>query len=594
MDPDSETGMPGIKFHGKTNTQHHVSYNALKNSAQSGCRLCIVLLGEVDIRRGAPFQKEDPKFNKPIYFEIQTGMLDVDAFQIYFLIETRDRNTGDTEVEEVTLRAQAVRGRFNIERDNNPTKGCFFQRTPEYIAPWKHTMRDFVDPSGIDAEDEYILVPRAGVRQGVSDQGKHIWRENLTATCTSLYRRGWVLQESLLAPRILHCSARQLYWECPSTVCCETFPAALPQMFWVTDDFYQIRRRLALPFAGPNHLQFASQGGNAGKSNDEKERNATELPIPLTHEAWLSTIETYTRCKLTFSKDKLMAISGIAAGFLPFLGDYCFGLWKSHLPLGLLWALDATESVKGILGTQTGSGRRNGPYRAPSWSWASVDGPVLFQSNPFAGGMINTTGATGFRTVIEILRLETNTRHPNGLGEIVPGSRACLLLKGSLLSITIGFCTTDEAHGMGNISLMVYSVAGKEFENYTTKPSSGLPQDFDLDQMISLLVGGESATSMGRTRIREQMSKVSLDDVHVGVLASGRGELWCLPILIKDFFGVWSVDGILLARSLETPDGSRASSMGPYKRIGYFSVNGQDSPGLGMFQDLTQVNIMIV
>lgn len=70
---------------------------------------------------------------------------------------------------------------------------------------------------------------------------------------------------------------------------------------------------------------------------------------------------------LTRKTDKLMAFSGIAQRMQRVLNDeYLAGLWKQHLPYHLLW-----------------SKRKDNPiapeprdYRAPSWSWASVDGKV--------------------------------------------------------------------------------------------------------------------------------------------------------------------------------------------------------------------------
>nr|POE72082.1 hypothetical protein CFP56_11958 [Quercus suber] len=42
-----------------------------------------------------------------------------------------------------------------------------------------------------------------------------------------LYKRGWVLQERMLAPRILHFQRRQVFWQCPSLTACESAPGGL-------------------------------------------------------------------------------------------------------------------------------------------------------------------------------------------------------------------------------------------------------------------------------------------------------------------------------------------------------------------------------
>lgn len=67
--------------------------------------------------------------------------------------------------------------------------------------------------------------------------------------------------------------------------------------------------------------------------------------------------------------DRPLAMSGIAAvlGRQPDLaGTYLAGSWKDQLPRQLLWEI--TEDVQ----------PRPTAYRAPSWSWAAVDGPISF------------------------------------------------------------------------------------------------------------------------------------------------------------------------------------------------------------------------
>lgn len=43
-----------------------------------------------------------------------------------------------------------------------------------------------------------------------------------------LNQRAWVLQERLLAPRVLHFGPEQLTWECKEIDCAESFPAGFP------------------------------------------------------------------------------------------------------------------------------------------------------------------------------------------------------------------------------------------------------------------------------------------------------------------------------------------------------------------------------
>jgi hypothetical protein len=54
---------------------------------------------------------------------------------------------------------------------------------------------------------------------------------------------------------------------------------------------------------------------------------------------WYKLIERDSICALTFDRDRLLAISGIAR-FVEnynFAGEYLFGLWSKSLHQGLLW-----------------------------------------------------------------------------------------------------------------------------------------------------------------------------------------------------------------------------------------------------------------
>jgi hypothetical protein len=68
-------------------------------------------------------------------------------------------------------------------------------------------------------------------------------------------------------------------------------------------------------------------------------------------------VEKYRLCSLTKESDILSALSGMANSFSNVLlrDEYLAGLWRSGLPLGLLWVSDANCS-------------RRETYLAPSWS----------------------------------------------------------------------------------------------------------------------------------------------------------------------------------------------------------------------------------
>jgi hypothetical protein len=88
--------------------------------------------------------------------------------------------------------------------------------------------------------------------------------------------RKFRFQERFLAPRTLHFTTSQVYWECRTGCACEIYPTAIPE-------------RLC---QGPEYLP---------------KLNAIP-PLKL----WPNVEMIYSRCMLTYQKDKLIALSGVA------------------------------------------------------------------------------------------------------------------------------------------------------------------------------------------------------------------------------------------------------------------------------------------
>jgi len=84
-------------------------------------------------------------------------------------------------------------------------------------------------------------------------------------------------------------------------------------------------------------------------------------------DVWHRIVNGYTPMHLSMPGDKLLAISAAADAMsstfldLHAAGSYKAGLWEQHMPLNLLWSVTPMVLKSRPL------------YRAPSWSWASVD-----------------------------------------------------------------------------------------------------------------------------------------------------------------------------------------------------------------------------
>lgn len=84
---------------------------------------------------------------------------------------------------------------------------------------------------------------------------------------------------------------------------------------------------------------------------------------------WQEVVQDFSKRVLTKPTDRLPAISGVASEFsLELQEPYLAGHWLKSIPGSLMWYRKPT----------TGRRERPATYRAPSWSWASVDGEVRF------------------------------------------------------------------------------------------------------------------------------------------------------------------------------------------------------------------------
>ena len=205
-------------------------------------------------------------------------------------------------------------------------------------------------------------------------------------------KRAWALQEQLLPSRQLIFSSHTLQWRCHSSL-------------------------------GIRNLGNSSHYESTGDTDAEScsLRELSRLP----HEPieafirWQKLVDIYSRRDLSLETDKLPALSNIAALYGGFLGRYYAGIWEINLLWQLRWTTSRHEDLAVKLATQ---------YRAPSWSWASVDGNVyteyesdrseqldLFKENP---------------PLCEAIHVETHLKDPKALyGEVTSGH---LVLQGKL------------------------------------------------------------------------------------------------------------------------------------------------------------------
>ncbi|EAW11233.1 HET domain-containing protein [Aspergillus clavatus NRRL 1] len=169
-------------------------------------------------------------------------------------------------------------------------------------------------------------------------------------------RRGWVFEESVLPTRLLVYGTHQTAFAC-RTVC------------ELEDGFRGQLRNVPYPsLLHPPRWWIGEPEHFAARPPD---RRLDFL------RCWYRALDwSYTRRLFTLSHDKLPAISGMATRLQSEIGGrYLAGLWESDMPWSLLWqSRDHQGKPAWIKEPQHLT--RPAATRAPSWSWASVDGPT--------------------------------------------------------------------------------------------------------------------------------------------------------------------------------------------------------------------------
>ncbi|KAH6999489.1 heterokaryon incompatibility protein-domain-containing protein [Ilyonectria destructans] len=257
-----------------------------------------------------------------------------------------------------------------------------------------------------------VSTDRSGV-QTMCLFGRNYWNENIFAG--PLHKRGWVFQERHLSPRVLYFGNSQVLWECFQEATCEGFPQGIP--------FYSSDKDLSNLWDLLDRQAFLPK-------NDPGDKHVMSLPV---YSLWRDLVKGYSQCALTKTEDKLPAFAGIAKLFQEATGDdYFAGLWRSRILEGLSWRV--IEPVK----------KATVEYRAPSWSWASVDGPL----RPELPCAVSTN-------LVEILEAEVQPKGSDKTGCISAGHitlRGCLI-ETTVQSTEIGVyytVVTGSGHHLGN------------------------------------------------------------------------------------------------------------------------------------------------
>ncbi|KAF9464043.1 heterokaryon incompatibility protein-domain-containing protein [Collybia nuda] len=306
--------------------------------------------------------------------------------------------------------------------------------------------------------------------------------------------RAWCLEERVLSPRLLVFSTGGLQYECQ------------------TERINVNRSPLGLPWTVTRLPDYAFV---------EEPGIVAELQM---ENCWNKILQQYTASSLTNQKDKLLAIAGIAEQLHRLWPEsrYVAGLWTHQLPSALLWKTEQKQIRPNI-------------YRAPSWSWAAVDGPIT----PGKATWESESAYLNDR-ISEVKNIVVNLKHTtNPYGEI---TSAHLILCADLARAT---WNTHEDSDPCHII-------------FDELPAGGLMVAGRINPNDHIGYVGLDAVEIQEPRVVELML--------VGLFRYGAA----LPVISR--LGKYDIHGLVLLPALDQD----ANGVTTYRRIGEFTMNAEN------------------
>jgi hypothetical protein len=313
-----------------------------------------------------------------------------------------------------------------------------------------------------------------------------------------LTTRAWALQEHVLSTRILHYTKTELLFECKTSFRCECSPS---------------RKTLpTTPALIPKAIARLDKHPEAVWG------------------AWHRVVEQYSRRNLTNQNDKLPAISGIARKIQKATSSkYIAGLWEANLAMDLLWSTAKAADVHYFSLDK---------YRAPSFSWASLDTPVVFTSSD----------QDESKSGVSSISLVSSSVFVAGLNPLGTLSDASINVRGPIMYATL---LSTQREGMWNYVLLLKGTSAITIQNDCL--------------LVKDAIGGTSSQAAQTIR-RAQCGDVP-QEFEASVL--------CLAIVRYD---TW-ISGLVLGLARQDPD--------YWNRLGTFAV------GSDVFQRAQEEEVQI-
>ncbi|RFU31167.1 hypothetical protein B7463_g5190, partial [Scytalidium lignicola] len=204
-----------------------------------------------------------------------------------------------------------------------------------------------------------------------------------------LTHRAWCLQERYLARRMVLYGSAQVFWECAELLAAQDGDSVVR-----ADDYLQELKATAS--VKPTIFEPRPDGDDM-----------------VNYRAWYKMVEKYMSCAITQGTDRLPALAGLASAVASSSHDeYLAGIWRNGMIEGLLWS--KAESGKSSL-------KRPDTYRAPSWSWVSVEGKVQFTVYNFFQRCLWKRGIADYEALAKCVDYGITTDGENIYGGVKSG-----------------------------------------------------------------------------------------------------------------------------------------------------------------------------
>lgn len=312
-----------------------------------------------------------------------------------------------------------------------------------------------------------------------------------------VWTRGWCFQEKILSNRSVIFGETQLAYECRT---------------WEIWEDGKSKHLGSVP-------TFLTPGFVTSAKNKETD-------IEKTLSMWYQSLFDFTQRKLSNPHDVFAAIASIAKLAKEILQSrYLAGLWEADLVRGLLWkpmhsfpgsrCPPVTRLMPTALAPNPGT-------RAPSWSWASVEGQVR-----------NETDA---RRVKKLFAANSIKVHP-GAGDSWTKDTKC--------DVDVLRMKECELRLIGHLAkAIVLTTAVKDYTSTVKRE----PKQWKAKMTTGKLLVSAETSTIG-AHLGEQVVAIGFFDV----MKEASDEVWCL-LMIEE-------EGLMLARHNET-----------WKRVGWFGL----------------------